>query len=159
MRYLNLNSPQTLTPLLPYRLSEIRRQDLKLQKDSPDYKLTPGEGLGTAKARDIKEEYISQIIDRLNELFVTDHLTQKDLVNYAHTIRDKVRENKLVMMQIANNTPEQAMLGDFSKAVDDAVMDSSEAHQNQMVQLLSDPGKAQGFARVVFDLLKVAAAG
>jgi len=39
------------------------------------------------------------------------------------------------------------------KAIDDAVMDSNEAHQNQMMQLLSDPAKAAGFARVVFDLL------
>jgi len=78
-------------------------------------------------------------------------------VNYAYTIRDKVGENELVMMQIANNTPEQAMLGDFPKAVDDAVMDSNEVHQNQMLQLLSDPSKATGFARVVFDLLKMVA--
>ena len=91
----------------------------------------------------------------MNELFITDQLTDKDLVNYAYTIRDKVSENKRVMMQIANNTPEQAMLGDFPKAVDDAVMDSSEAHQNQMMQLLSDPSKAKGFARVVFELLKM----
>ncbi len=76
-----------------------------------------------------------------------------DLVNYAYTIRDKVKENGLVMMQIANNSPEQAMLGDFPKAVDDAVLGSNEAHQNQMLQLLSDPKKAAGFARVVFDLL------
>ncbi len=77
------------------------------------------------------------------------------MVNYAYTIRDKVSENKQVMMQIANNTPEQAMLGDFPKAVDDAVLDSSEAHQNQMMQRLSDPSKAKGFARVVFELLKM----
>ncbi len=142
-----------------YRLSEIRRQDLKLQENSPDYQLEPGEGLGTAKAKDKKEEFLSLIINRLNELFITDELTNKDLVNYAYTIRDKISENELVMMQIANNTPEQALLGDFPKAVDDAVMDSSEAHQNQMMQLLSDPAKAAGFARVVYDLLKVAAEG
>ena len=58
--------------------------------------------------------------------------------------------------QIQNNTPEQAMLGDFSKAVDDAVMDSKVAHQNQMMQLLSDPAKAAHFSRIVFDLLKMA---
>ncbi|MBC2704688.1 type I restriction endonuclease [Desulfobacula sp.] len=137
-----------------YRLSAIRQQDLRIDEDLDGYQLEPGEGLGTAKARDIKEEFLSQIISRLNELFITDQLTNKDLVNYAYTVRDKVSENKLVMAQIANNTREQAMLGDFSKAVDDAVMDSSEAHQNQMMQLLSDPSKAAGFARVVFDLLK-----
>ena len=139
-----------------YRLSEMRRQDLKLKEDAGEYKLKPGEGFGTAKPKDIKEAFMSQIISRLNELFITAQLTDKDLVNYVYTIRDKISENKLVMMQIANNTPEQAMLGDFPKAVDDAVMDSSEVHQNQMMQLLSDPLKAAGFARVVFDLLKMA---
>lgn len=93
---------------------------------------------------------------RLNELFITDQLTEKDMVNYAYTIRDKISENAFVMKQITNNTTEQALLGDFSKAVDDAVMDSSEAHQNQMMQLLSNPQKAASFARVVFDLLKFA---
>ncbi len=137
-----------------YRLSKIRQQDINLKDDAGEY-LTPGDGLGTAKAKDKKEEYLSQIISRLNELFITDHLTEKDLVNYANTIRDKIRENELVMKQIANNTPEQAMLGDFHKAVDDAVMDSSDAHKNQMLQLLSNPEKAKGFARVVFDLLKM----
>lgn len=125
-----------------------------LHEDTEEYRLHPGEGLGTAKAKDIKEEFISQIISRLNELFITDQLTDQDLVNYAYTIRDKVGENKRVMMQIANNTPEQAMLGDFPKAIDDAIMDSNDVHQNQMMQLLSDPSKAVGFAKVVFDLLK-----
>jgi type I restriction enzyme R subunit len=138
-----------------YRLSIIRQQDLKLKVDSPE-PLEPGEGLGTAQPKDKQQEFISQIISRLNELFITDHLTEKDLVNYAYTIRDKISENELVMKQIANNSTEQAMLGDFTKAVDDAIIDSSEAHQNQMMQLLSDPAKAAGFAKVVFDLLKLA---
>jgi len=139
-----------------YRLTAIRQQSLSISDNIDEYKLMPGEGLGTAKAKDKKEELISQVISRLNELFITDQLTDNDLVNYAYTIRDKVKENELVMKQIANNTSEQAMLGDFHKAVDNAVMDSSEAHQNQMIQLLSDPKKSAGFARVVFDLLKLA---
>ncbi|NOR68359.1 MAG: type I restriction endonuclease subunit R, partial [Methylomarinum sp.] len=135
-----------------YRLSKIRQQDIQLKEDAGEY-LNPGDSLGSAKAKDKKEEFLSQIISRLNELFITDELTDNDLVNYAYTVRDKLSENALVMSQIANNTPEQAMLGDFTKAIDDAVMDSNEAHQNQMMQLLSDPAKAAGFARVVFDLL------
>jgi len=136
-----------------YRVSKIRQQDLMIKDEAGAY-LKPGDELGTAKARDKKEEFLSQIIARLNEVFITDQLTEKDLVNYANTIRDKVRENKLVMSQIANNSPEQALIGDFPKAVDDAVMDSSEAHQNQMMQILSDPVKSANFSRIVFDLLK-----
>jgi type I restriction enzyme, R subunit len=141
-----------------YRLSKIRQQDIELKDDAGEY-LKPGEGLGTATAKDKNEEFLSQIISRLNELFITDHLTDKDLVNYAYTIRDKISENQLVMNQIANNSPEQAMLGDFPKAIDDAVMDSNEAHQNQMMQLLSDPAKAAHFSRIVFDLLKMSEDG
>ena len=130
-----------------------------LQENSAEYKLEPGEGLGTAKPKDRQEEYLSQIINRLNEVFVTDQLTEKDMVNYAYTIRDKVGENRLVMTQIENNSPEQALLGDFSKAIDDAILDSSDAHQNQMMQLLADPSKAANFARIVFDLLVQGRAG
>lgn len=136
-----------------YRLSKIRQQDIKLQEDSADYKLEPNSDVGTAKAKDKKEEFLSQILERLNEVFITDNLTDKDMVNYAYTVRDKLSENSAVMTQIANNTPEQAMLGDFPKAIDDAILSSGEAHQEQMMQLLSDPMKTAAFARVIFDML------
>ncbi len=136
-----------------YRLSVLRHQDLVMEA-SGEYNLQPGNELGTAKPKDQKEEFLSQILQRLNELFITDGLSDGDLTNYAQTIRDKVIENKGVMQQIRNNSPEQAMLGDFPKAIDDAVMDGSEAHQNQMMQYLSNPAVAKGFARVVFDLIR-----
>jgi len=139
-----------------YRLTKQRQQHLQMDEADGDYGIKGGEAAGTAKAKDKKEERLSLIIDRLNELFITDQLTKDDLVNYAETIRDKVKENDSVMKQIANNTDEQAMLGDFPKAIDEAIMDSSEAHQNQMFQLLGDPKKAKSFARIVFELLKVA---
>jgi type I restriction enzyme R subunit len=139
-----------------YRLSKIKQQHIKLQINEPEAKLIPGEGLGTAKPNDKKSEFLSQLIGRLNELFIVDQLTEQDMVNYVNTITDKVRENTAVMQQINNNSEEQAILGDFAKAVDDAVLDSSETHQNQMMQLLSDPVRAAGFSKLVFDMLKLA---
>lgn len=136
-----------------YRLSKIRQQDLVLQQNTEEYKLEPADAVGTAKAKDKKVEFLSQIVHRLNELFITDQLSDNDMVNYAYTIRDKVKENQVVMQQLKNNNTEQAMLGHFPKAVDDAILDSSEAHRNQMMQLLSDPKKAAGFAKVIFELL------
>jgi type I restriction enzyme R subunit len=114
-----------------YRLSKIKQQNLMLNEDQAPYGLKPGEGMGSAKARDPKEEFLSQIIARLNELFITDNLTEQDLVNYAYTVRDKVKENEKVMSQLANNSDEQAMLGDFPKAVDDAILDSGAAHETK----------------------------
>ncbi|UTW05056.1 hypothetical protein KDX31_08685 [Amphritea atlantica] len=75
------------------------------------------------------------------------------MLNYARTVANKVGENEKVMHQIRNNSSEQAFLGDFPMALDEAVMDSSDAHQNQMMQILSNPQVAQGLARVVFDIL------
>ena len=86
-------------------------------------------------------------------MFITDGLSDKDLINYAYTIRDKVSENERVMNQIANNSPEQALLGDFAGALDEAVMDSAEAHENQMTQYLNSKELQAGFQRLVFDML------
>lgn len=135
-----------------YRLSKIKQQDLILVKEG-------GEGLkgatdiGGGKPRNKKEEWLSQIITRLNELFITDGLTDRDLINYAITIRDKVRENDRVMNQIRNNSPEQALLGDFASATDEAVMSSNEVHQDQMTQYLNNPEIQARFQRVIFDML------
>ena len=59
-------------------------------------------------------------------------------------------------VSLSVSADEQAMLGDFPKAIDEAIMDSSDAHQNQMFQLLGDPKKAKSFARIVFEMLKAA---
>lgn len=136
-----------------YRVAKIRQQDLQLKDAQGDYQIKATDSLGTGRARDQKEEWLSHIIQRLNELFVTDGLTDKDMVNYVYTIRDKLSENERVMLQITHNAPEQAMLGDFAKALDDAIMNSSTAHQNQMMQLLSDPQKMAKFGRLVFEVL------
>ena len=57
------------------------------------------------------------------------------------------------MTQILNNTREQAMLGDFQQAVENAILDSNEAHQKQMMRLLSSPENGSAFADIVYELL------
>ncbi len=75
------------------------------------------------------------------------------MINYAKTIRDKMSENPRVMHQIRNNAPEQALLGDFAGALDDAVMSSGEIHQNQMTQYLNSKEVQARFQRLIFDML------
>lgn len=58
-----------------------------------------------------------------------------------------------MMNQIENNSAEQARLGDFAGALDDAVMGSGQAHQNQMMQYLNSKELQEGFGRLVFDML------
>lgn len=136
-----------------YRLSKIHEQHLKLQEDATEYTLDPSNHVGTAKPKDKKEEFLSQILSRMNELFITDHLTDNDMLSSAMAVFNKITENETVMKQIKNNSPEQAILGGFFNAVDDAVMDSDEARQEFMMQYLSDPSRAKGFARLMFDMV------
>ena len=142
----------TSVVLSHYRLSKIKQKDLLLVKEGAEG-LLPGSDAGKGKPKSKKDEWLSRIIARLNELFITDGLTDQDLINYAYTIRDKVSENEKVMDQIANNSKEQAMLGDFGEALDDAVMDSNEVHQNQMTQYLNSPELQAKFRQIIFDML------
>lgn len=135
-----------------YRLSKIKQQNLMLAIEGAEG-LEPGTGLGTGTAKDKSEEFFSKIIERLNDLFAGDDLTDNDLVNHAQTVVGKLQENNRIMTQIANNTKEQAMLGDFQKAVDDAILDSSETHQKLMMKLLAMGEKRSIYDNIIYDML------
>ena len=75
------------------------------------------------------------------------------MINYVYTVADKMSENTRIMKQIQNNTREQAMLGKFDSALDDAVLDSNAAHMEQMTQLMSDPANMRQFAHIIYDVL------
>ncbi|WP_445946286.1 type I restriction endonuclease subunit R [Shewanella sp.] len=136
-----------------YRLSKIRQQDIQLKEDAPDYGLDPSTDIGSAKAKDKKEELLSYVLEKLNEAFANENLSDGDLINTVRKWSEKVRENETVMAQIKNNTRAQAMLGDFPVASDEAVMASSSAEQEMMVKYLSDPSTRQSVLEVMFDML------
>lgn len=52
---------------------------------------------------------------------------------------DRQRHDQLSAQQVENNSPEQALLCNFPEAADDAVIDSSESHENQRAQYLNNP--------------------
>lgn len=135
-----------------YRLSKVREQTLKLEEEKSVFLVNSDEG-GTARPKDRKETFLSTVIARLNDLFVGEGLTDGDLINYAFTISGKVRENDVVMTQIHNNTPEQAFLGDFPKAVEDAIFSSNDASQKLMMKLMSSSQKMEEFKRIVFEMV------
>ena len=76
------------------------------------------------------------------------------MLNYARTIKNKVQENQRVITQIANNTREQALLGDFPQAVQEAILDSNEAQQKQMMKLLSMDDKFGQFMNTIYDMMQ-----
>lgn len=138
--------------LTHYRLQKQREQDLKLREEAGE-PLKPGGEFGTGSARNKEVELLSQIISRMNDLFAAEKLSEADLVSYARTIADKVQENESVMSQVNNNTPDQTMLGDFPKAVEEAVLASGDAHKELMTQFLSNKAVQLGFGKLILEML------
>ncbi len=135
--------------LTRYKLHEQDKENIELS--GKNNKLSPpNPGGGTAKDPD--KERLSKIIKTMNALFEGE-LSDDDMLNYARTITDKVRENDQVIEQINNNTKEQAMMGGFSDAINDAVIGSLDIHQNLASQVLSQEKIKNGLADIVYELI------
>ncbi len=134
-----------------YRVSKLYQQDLKLQENKSEYQLDPGGGAGTAKPKDDKEERLSQVIKRLNEVFAGEDFTESDMINFQNTIWDKVTENEIVVKQFVNNSTDQIMLGGYPDAAMDALFESQEAYEGMTMHLLSNPKQFKTFIRLMLD--------
>ncbi|MFT5162744.1 MAG: type I restriction enzyme R subunit, partial [Alteromonadaceae bacterium] len=121
-----------------YRISKTKQQALKLKIARGEFELKPSADISKSKARNKQEEFLAHIIERVNSLFITDGLTHADMINFVYTIHDKISENKAVMLQLKNNTREQALLGDFPEAFLDAVVEAAAADKNMTHQVLDD---------------------
>lgn len=134
-----------------YRVSKQRQQALKLKIARGEFLLKPTTDVGSAQPRSKQEEFLTHIIERLNSLFITDGLTNADMVNYAYSVRDKISENTTVMRQILNNSREQALLGGFSEAFDDALIEVDIARGNMSNQLFEDQMRHQKMKSLMLD--------
>jgi len=70
-----------------------------------------------------------------------------------NTIKDKVLENQKVVQQLENNIPDQVMIGDYPNAVQDAVMDSLQTHNDLASQLLQNEIVSKQFAHLLLDVI------
>jgi len=134
-----------------YRVSKLHQQDLKLQEGKSEYQLDGGSGAGTATPKDKQEALLSQIIDRLNEVFAGEDFTDKDKVNFMNTIWNKVTENELVVKQFTNNSVDQIMLGGYPNAAEDAMFDAKGTFEDMTMHLLSNPNQFKQFIRLMLD--------
>ena len=103
-------------------------------------------------ARDPNKEFLSEIVKQMNTLFEGE-LTNNDMLNYAHTLKDKLMENSKVVEQVSNNSKKQAMIGGFVDALNDAVIESLDAHKSLATQTLDQEKVCLGLANIVYELI------
>lgn len=139
-----------------YRLHEQREANLqlgnKIGEEPKPYLAAAKEGAG-AVPKDPKTELLNEIIERMNDLFIEDDLSENDMLNYANTIMSKASEDQVAVDQVNSNTKEQAMLGQFPEAIDKAIIDSMDTHNLMAMKALTDPNVRQGLISLVFDMM------
>jgi type I restriction enzyme R subunit len=122
--------------LTHHRLKKSGMQALPLS-DGEAEKLKPLTETGSGEVREKEKVYLSEIIQKVNDLFEGD-LTEGDkLVFVNEVLKGKLLESEILVQQAAHNTKEQfANSPDLSQAILDAIMDALEAHQVMSKQAL-----------------------
>ncbi len=115
-------------------------------------KLAPPTAVGSGVARDPAKARLSEVIQRMNDLFEGD-LTEVDLLHFAHYVRDKMVESATLRQQAEANTKEQFALGDFQQAMLKATATTLGNHGAMAKQVLANERTRQGFAAILLDLV------
>ncbi|AIX72570.1 type I restriction endonuclease subunit R [Pantoea sp. PSNIH4] len=135
-----------------YSLRAKRTQDLKLQEDAQGYGLEGVSAVGSAKAREEKKDFLSHILEQLNDLFGTE-VTDGDKLDWLQGMASKIAENQPLMEQVHNNSRDAIMLGDFPKAVDAAVIERMDTQNGMSLDYLSRPDAANRIQSLLLDIL------
>ncbi|KVJ92385.1 type I restriction endonuclease subunit R [Enterobacter asburiae] len=135
-----------------YSLRAKRTQDLKLKEDAQGYGLEGVSAVGSAKAREEKKDFLSHILEQLNDLFGTE-VTDGDKLDWLQGMASKIAENQPLMEQVRNNSRDAIMLGDFPKAVDAAVIERMDTQNGMSLDYLSRPGAANRIQSLLLDIL------
>ncbi|MGL5452617.1 MAG: type I restriction endonuclease subunit R [Aeromonas sp.] len=135
-----------------YHLKAKRTQDLKLKEDAAGYGLKGVTATGSGKAKEEKKDFLSHILEQLNDLFGTE-VTDGDKLDWLQGMASKIAENQPLMDQVRNNPRDAIMLGDYPKAVDAAVIERMDIQNGMSLDYLSRPEAASMIQGLILDLL------
>jgi type I restriction enzyme R subunit len=148
----NENQPIDLSgvKLTHYRLDALDERRLKL--DNQEQSLKPITEVGGGMAREPETAPLSELIQKLNQLFEGE-LSDADLLGYAHHIKGKMLENEKLAQQATRNSKEQFALGDFQHVLMDNVIEGIDRYQAMAGQVMGNPNVQKAFGDIMLDLV------
>jgi len=93
-----------------YHLKAKRTQDLQLRENAAGYGLDGIASLGSAKPKEEKKDFLSELLERMNDLFGTE-VTEGDKLDWMQGMVTKLSENGPLMEQVRNNPRESILHG------------------------------------------------
>ncbi|SDI06215.1 type I restriction enzyme, R subunit [Pseudomonas benzenivorans] len=122
--------------LVRYKLKDKGSRDLPLVNGEYP-KLAPMSAAGSGQVQEKEKLYLSQIVEKVNELFGAD-TTDGDKLSWLNSQREKLLESEVLAQQAANNSKEQfASSPDLTRVFIDALIDSHSAQSNLSLQALN----------------------
>jgi type I restriction enzyme R subunit len=106
--------------------------------------------VGGGSLHEKQKALLSEIVQRVNDLFDGDLTEDDKLVYVNNVIKGKMLESQTLRQQAANNTKEQfANSPDLNKALLEAIMDALEAHNTMSTQALESESVREGLKAVL----------
>ena len=107
---------------------------------------------GTKEARDREQVKLSELVQKLNDLFEGE-LTDQDLVNWATGLRDKILEDAELAIQAEHNTKDQFAEGKFRDTLKDSIIDFMGVNQTMATQALSNNRTFEGLFTMMLGMV------
>eukprot|EP00752_Nemacystus_decipiens_P000235 g235.t1 len=135
--------------LTHHRLKNQGKTSLPLGEGDPE-KLKPMSDAGGGQLHDRHKALLSQIIEKVNDLFEGDLSDGDKLVYVNNVIIGKLLESETLKTQAANNTKEQfASSPDLETELLNAIIDASDAHSSMSRQALGSEKIRKGLMELL----------
>ena len=137
--------------LTHHQLKDKGQHALPLNAGAP-ISLAPISEAGSGKVQEQQKVYMAELIAKLNELFGND-TTEQDQLSYVNgTIFGKMVESPTLKQQASNNTKQQfANSPDLMTKLQNAVMESYDAHTSMSTQALNSPIVLRGMLDILLN--------
>ena len=136
--------------LTHHKLHRRGASPLTLGEEGGNNKLDPMTEPGTGKVQDKEKIRLSQIVQKVNDLFEGD-LTEDDKLVYVNNVlMGKLLESELLVQQAGNNPKQQfASSPDLSSELMNAIMDAFDAHTTMSTQAIGSEKVRQGLMSIL----------
>jgi type I restriction enzyme R subunit len=138
--------------LTHHKLRDRGKQNLGLSdEDAP--KLYPMTEAGSGSVQEKQTAYLSEVIEKLNDLFGGD-TTDGDQLSYARTLAEKTLESETLQQQAAANTKEQfSNSPDLMNEIMNAIIDAMDVQADLSARALSSEFIRKGLKMVMLNHL------
>jgi type I restriction enzyme R subunit len=133
-----------------HRLRSLGKQAMALAGDGP--RLQPIKDSGSGEVREKEKAYISELIEKLNELFGGETTEGDQLVYVNHVIKGKLLESEKLQQQAANNSKEQfGNSPDLNAEMMNAIISALDAHTSMSTQALNSAEVRRGLKEILLN--------